>query len=139
MKKVHILLVEDNEGDIVLTVETFKDMKLNNTWEVARDGEQALRVLRNPLPESSYGLPDLILLDINLPRIDGKEFLHQVKKDPVLRKIPVMMLTTSSAQKDIEECLSLKANGYIIKPLDIQKFTEGLLHIPGIQLSLVTE
>ena len=137
IKNVHILLVEDNEGDIVLTVETFKDLRLNNAYSVVRDGEQAIRFLRKEPPYENAITPDLILLDINLPKIDGKELLALLKKDEQLENIPVLMLTTSSAQKDIDEVIQLKANGYITKPLDFFKLMEGIQHLDKFYITLV--
>src|SRR5690554_5579117 len=99
--EIHILLVEDNEGDIVLTKEALSGGKINNRITVARDGEEALNMLRNQGKYKGYERPDLILLDINLPKIDGIEVLTEIKHDPELKSIPVVMLTTSSSEKDI--------------------------------------
>src|SRR3954471_12766495 len=101
MKNIHILLVEDNEGDILLTQEALSDAKIRNKVSVARDGEEAINYLNEALEESEELLPDLILLDINLPKVDGKEVLFYIKNNPGLRKIPVVMLTTSSSHLDI--------------------------------------
>jgi two-component system, chemotaxis family, response regulator Rcp1 len=133
---VHILLVEDNEGDIVLTMETLGDMRLSNTVSVARDGEEALRILKQ-LPSVDHNArPGLILLDINLPRVDGKEILQFLQQHSSLSSIPVIMLTTSSSQKDMEDCVKLGAKGYVIKPLDTEKFIKAIAGTGLFTLSL---
>jgi two-component system, chemotaxis family, response regulator Rcp1 len=115
---VKILLVEDNEGDIFLTKKVFERSGMSNTITVAEDGEAALNLLRED-PELR---PDIILLDINLPRIDGKKVLEEIKNDPLLRTIPVVVLTSSKVEKDILESYHLHANSYIIKPVTLEKF-----------------
>ena len=96
MNEIHILLVEDNEGDIVLTKETFLDARIKNKVSIVRDGEEAINFLNNKVANEIDLLPDLILLDINLPKIDGKEVLQYIKNNDLLKKIPVVILTTSS-------------------------------------------
>jgi CheY-like chemotaxis protein len=135
MKPVQILLVEDNEGDVVLTKETFNDLKLTNVVTVVKDGEEAMRFL-SALTADSENKPGLILLDINLPKIDGKELLVFLKDKAVLRKIPVIVLTTSSSQKDMDECKTEQVLDYIIKPLDTTKFITALLNAPNLNLML---
>lgn len=119
-KPIEILLVEDNEGDIFLTKKVFEKANIKNTITVAEDGEAALQILKSN-PESR---PDLILLDINLPKKDGKQVLEEIKNDPALRTIPVVILTSSKAEKDILESYNLHANSYIIKPVTLDKFGE---------------
>jgi chemotaxis family two-component system response regulator Rcp1 len=123
-KEANILLVEDNEGDIVLTLEAFMEAKINNCIHVVKDGEQALQFLRKEGRFKEAETPDFIFLDINLPKIDGKEVLAEIKKDEVLMKIPVVMLSTSNSEKDIKESFHHRANYYITKPLDFQKLRE---------------
>jgi chemotaxis family two-component system response regulator Rcp1 len=137
MKDVHILLVEDNEGDIVLTQEALSEAKINNKVSVARDGEEAINLLNNALKEPKFLLPDLILLDINLPKIDGKEVLQYIKTTSVLKKIPVVMLTTSSSEQDISFAYSHYANCFISKPVDLNKFFEVVRMIEDFWITLV--
>ncbi|MFP5042705.1 response regulator [Parasediminibacterium sp. JCM 36343] len=121
-KSLDILLVEDNEGDIVLTMEALAEVTLNNPVSVARDGEQALAFLKKEAPYEDTVMPNLILLDINLPRVDGIEVLLFIKKHPALKRIPVIMLTTSNSKNDINEAYSNHANFYITKPVDLDSF-----------------
>jgi CheY-like chemotaxis protein len=137
MKQIHILLVEDNEGDIVLTQETFKDFKMLNTHSVVRDGEEAINYLKKKDEFSTAITPDFIFLDINLPKIDGKEVLSFLKHDEHLCKIPVVMLTTSSSQVDIADTQKNNANGYLIKPLDVNKFLTVLGKLQNFAISIV--
>lgn len=133
MNEIEILLVEDNEGDIILTREAFLDAKINNRISVARDGEEAIIYLNNTI---DHLLPDLILLDINLPRIDGKELLKYIKNHSVFKNIPVVILTTSSSELDIKDAINLDANGFLSKPVDKEKLFEiiGLIDIFSITL-----
>jgi two-component system, chemotaxis family, response regulator Rcp1 len=135
MKPLSILLVEDNDGDVVLTKETFSELKLSNTVNVVRDGEEALRYL-NALATDSANVPGLILLDINLPKVDGKELLAYIKDIVPLNTIPVIVLTTSSSQKDMEECRTPQVLDYIIKPLDAGKFVAALFNSSRLYLTL---
>lgn len=137
MKEVRILLVEDNEGDIVLTMEALREARIHNTVDVARDGEEALRRLRKEGPFAEATIPDMILLDINLPRMDGKELLSIIKNDPVLKIIPVIMLTTSDAEKDVLAAYYNHANCYITKPVDLNKFLEVVQAIKNFWISIV--
>lgn len=136
MQSVNILLVEDNEGDIVLTLEALSDAKIKNQVTVVRDGAEALDYLeeRKPTPQL---LPDLILLDINLPKIDGKEVLQTIKNDHSLKKIPVVMLTTSSSELDITESYNYHANCFITKPVDINKFFNVVRIIEDFWITIV--
>lgn len=133
MKEIHILLVEDNEGDIILTIEALKESKIRNKVSIVKDGEQAI----NRLCQTGAELPDLILMDINLPRINGKEVLAKIKNHDRLKVIPVVMLTTSSAEKDIMESYSNHANCYITKPVDINKFLTVIHSIEDFWLTIV--
>ncbi len=137
IQDLEILLVEDNEGDIRLTIEAFKEAKIRNLIKVVRDGEEALRYLRREGKFSEVQLPDIILLDINLPKIDGKEVLNAIKNDAVLRVIPVIMLTTSSAESDIQESYANHANCYVLKPVDLNKFMDVIRSIEEYWISIV--
>ncbi|MCR6720126.1 MAG: response regulator [Chitinophagaceae bacterium] len=137
MTPVHILLVEDNEGDIVLTLEAFKDGKLKNSIQVVRDGEEALQYLHQQGPYLNATLPDIILLDINLPRMDGKEVLLYIKSHDQFKLIPVVVLTTSSSEKDISDVYASFANCYITKPVDFEKFTKVIRSIEEFWISIV--
>lgn len=137
MSEIHILLVEDNEGDVVLTLEALKEAKLKNKISVVRDGEEAMDFLYRRGRYVSEDLPHLILLDINLPKMDGKEVLIRVKKDPDLKKIPVVVLTTSSSEKDILEAYNNYANCYITKPVDLDKFIDVIHTVEDFWISIV--
>lgn len=137
MKEIHILLVEDNEGDIVLTMEALDDARLHNKISVKKDGAAALDFLFDLSENDIDNLPDLILLDINLPKIDGKEVLNQVKSHEILKKIPVVMLTTSSSELDITEAYKSHANCYITKPVDLNKFFDIVKAIENFWISIV--
>jgi two-component system, chemotaxis family, response regulator Rcp1 len=137
MNEVNILLVEDNEGDIILTTEAFKDMKLENTISIVRDGEEALRFLKKKEEHAAAITPQLILMDINLPGIDGKELLEIIKKDEDLKEIPVVMLTSSSADADISECYDKHVNWYITKPIDYDKYKKVMHEIEAFYVSFV--
>ena len=138
IKPIKILLVEDNEGDIYLTVEAFKEGKFSNHLTVVKDGEEAINYL---LKEGLYAdavTPDLILLDINLPKMDGKEVLRVIKNHEVLRSIPVVILTTSSAEKDIMDSYNGHANCYIVKPVKLESFLSVVNSIENFWISIVT-
>ena len=137
MKEIDILLVEDNEGDIVLTMEALDDARILNKVFVKRDGAEALDYLISTAQDNPRELPDLILLDINLPKIDGKEVLHRIKNHPTLKKIPVVMLTTSSSEVDILESYNNHANCYIIKPVDLNKFFNIVKAIENFWVTIV--
>lgn len=134
---LEILLVEDNEGDIRLTIEAFTEAKIRNQIRVVRDGEQALAYLKKETPYTDVLTPDIILLDINLPKVDGKEVLHVMKNDLLLKSIPVIMLTTSSADSDVQESYANHANSYVIKPVDLNKFMEVIRSIEEYWISIV--
>lgn len=122
MSVIQILLVEDNEGDILLTLEAFKEIKAKNNIAVVKDGEEAIEFLKKEGQYTDSIMPQLILLDINMPKINGIEVLDFIKKDDRLKKIPVIMLTTSSSESDIAACYEKSANCFITKPLDFGKF-----------------
>lgn len=136
-QEIRILLVEDNEGDILLTMKALKDANLHNEIDVVRDGEMALRFLHKQPPFENAGTPGLILLDINLPKIDGKEVLAQIKNDRTLNIIPVVMLTTSNSEIDILESYQHHANCYITKPVDFNKFMKVVQAIKDFWISIV--
>lgn len=136
-QNVEILLVEDNPGDIRLIVEVLKEGKINNNLSVVEDGEEALAYLRR---EGSYQdaiVPDIILLDLNLPKINGTEVLAEIKKDPLLKYIPVIILTTSEAEQDILRAYDLHANCYITKPVNLEQFLTVVRSIENFWLTLV--
>ncbi len=128
VRPVDILLVEDNPGDVRLTKEALKDAKVLNEIFVARDGVEALEFLHRKGRFSKVPLPDLILLDLNLPKKDGREVLAEIKEDPILKHIPVVVLTTSKADEDIVKTYNLHANAYITKPVDLARFAE-IIHV----------
>ncbi len=119
---MHILLVEDNPGDIRLTQEAFKEGEVLKTLHVVKDGVEALNFLRKKGEYADVPTPDIILLDLNLPRKDGREVLAEVKSDDLLRFIPVIVLTTSDSDQDITKAYSLYANCFITKPVDLEQF-----------------
>lgn len=124
-RPAEILLVEDNPGDARLTFEALKSSGTStNHIHHVNDGEQALRFLRKQAPYTSVPTPDVVLLDLNLPRKNGREVLTDVKADPTLRSIPIVVLTTSSARDDINSCYALGANAYIVKPVEFDRFLD---------------
>jgi two-component system, chemotaxis family, response regulator Rcp1 len=137
-RPIEILLVEDNPGDVRLTMEGLNEGKVRNNLNVARDGVEAMRFLRR---EGEYGdavRPDLILLDLNLPRKDGREVLADIKADPDLKTIPVVVLTTSMAEQDVLHSYQLQANCYITKPVDLEQFITVVRSIEDFWLTIVT-
>ena len=137
MQDVHILLVDDNEGDILLTKEALAEARIINKISVAYDGIEAIRFLRKEAPFEGGETPDLILLDINLPMMDGTEVLSVIKNDAGLRRIPVIMLTTSSSEKDILTSYNNHANCYITKPVDLEQFMCVVRTIEDFWISIV--
>ena len=135
MQQIHILLVDDNEGDILLTKEALADARIVNKISIAYDGIAAINFLRKTAQTPS--MPDLILLDINLPKMDGTEVLALIKNDPELKRIPVIMLTTSSAEKDILASYDNYANCYITKPVDLDRFMDVVRTIEDFWISIV--
>ena len=136
---IEILLVEDSESDVVLTQALFKDAKVINNLSVARDGEEALRRVRLEGEHRDAPRPDLILLDLNLPRKDGREVLRELKQspDPELRRIPVVVLTTSVLERDVLAAYEQHANAYIAKPIDLDQFASVVNAIEAFWLSVV--
>lgn len=134
---IEILLVEDNPGDVRLTLEVFKDGRFNNKLNVVSDGVQALAYLRRESPYEDAAPQDLILLDLNLPKKSGREVLAEIKGDSLLRKIPVVVLTTSAAEMDILDAYDLHANCYITKPVDLEQFERVIRSIEDFWLALV--
>jgi len=135
--QVNILLVEDSPGDVRLTIEALADAKISNDISVASDGVEALEFLRNEGDFVDAVRPDLILLDLNMPRMDGRELLGIIKDDDDLRHIPVVVLTTSQSEKDILESYDLRANCYITKPVDLDQFLVVVNSIQEFWLSIV--
>lgn len=138
MKNAHILLVEDNEGDILLTQEVFKTSGFSHPISIARDGEEALDFLYQRNKLSGAERPDLILMDINIPKINGKEVLTMIKKDNDLKTIPVIMLSTSSDDKDILESYRNHANCFITKPINFDEFSKAVVEIKNFWFNLAT-
>ena len=136
-RPIEILLVEDNPGDVRLTQEVFREGRLANQLHIARDGVEALALLHREAPHAQAVRPDLILLDLNLPRKDGRELLAEIKTDPALRQIPVIILTTSSADQDILKAYDLHANCYLTKPVDLEEFIRVVRSIEDFWLALV--
>ncbi|MGK7391962.1 MAG: response regulator [Candidatus Cyclobacteriaceae bacterium M2_1C_046] len=137
MKKVHILLVEDNEGDIVLTTEALQEGKIANSIAVARDGSEALRYLEKKDNFAKELTPDIILLDVNLPKMNGHELLKIIKTNDSLKHIPVVMLTTSSSEADVIKSYQNYANCYITKPVDVSNFLDVVTTIEDFWISIV--
>lgn len=137
-RPVEILLVEDNPGDVRLTVEALREGKVRNNLNVAADGVEALAYLRREGRYAGASRPDLILLDLNLPRKDGREVLAEIKEDDELKTIPVVVLTTSSAEQDVLRSYDLHANCYITKPVDLEQFITVVKSIRQFWLTIVT-
>ena len=136
-RPIEILLVEDNPGDARLTLEAFKEAKVINNFTVMVDGVEALAYLRRQGAYANATRPDLILLDLNLPRKDGREVLAEIKADEHLMKIPVVVLTTSDAEEDIAKAYSRHANCYITKPVNLDQFLHVVQSIESFWLALV--
>lgn len=134
---ISILLVEDNPGDVRLIQEIFQDGKIFNKLEVARDGEQALNYLHRQGIYQDAPVPDLILLDLNLPKKNGNEVLEEIKADENLRRIPVIILTASKAEEDIARAYDHYANCYLTKPIDLNQFINVVQEIKTFWLSIV--
>lgn len=138
MNPAHILMVEDNEGDVLLTRLALKDNKILIQLDVVGDGVEAMEFLRRQGRFAEAHRPDLILLDLNLPRMDGKEVLAEIKADPELRRIPIVVLTGSSAESDLLRAYDLHANCYVVKPLGAEEFGAIVRSIPTFWLSVVS-
>ncbi|MFI6172044.1 response regulator [Nocardia sp. NPDC051052] len=134
---IDILLVEDDPGDELMTREAFEDNKIGNTLHVAHDGQEALDFLYQQGEHEGAPRPDLILLDLNLPRYDGRQVLERIKADPELAHIPVVVLTTSAAEEDILRSYKLHANAYVTKPVDLDQFVAAIKHIDDFFVQVV--
>ena len=134
---IEILLVEDNPGDVRLTKEALKEARVRNHLHVARDGAEAMSFLRREGPHAGAPRPDLVLLDLNLPKRNGREVLADIKGDPSLQHIPVVILTTSQAEQDIFESYRLRANAYVTKPVDLEQFLKVVSAIEQFWLEIV--
>jgi chemotaxis family two-component system response regulator Rcp1 len=132
-----LLLVEDNPGDVRLTMEALKEAKVINNLNVVRDGEEAMAVLRRQGKYADAPRPDLVLLDLNLPKKGGLEVLAEIKQDPDLKQIPVVVLTTSQAEQDILRTYELHANCYIVKPVDLNQFVSVVQSVENFWLAVV--
>ncbi|GAA4431142.1 response regulator [Actinokineospora soli] len=137
LKAIDVLLVEDDEGDVLMTREAFEHYKIRNELHVVRDGEQAVKFLRREGNFADAPRPDLILLDLNLPRFDGRQVLAEIKSDAALRSIPVVVLTTSEAEEDIVRSYELHANAYVTKPVDFDRFIEVIRKIDEFFVTVV--
>lgn len=136
-KTLNILLIEDNPGDILLTEEAFEESNFKAVINVARNGEEALNILNKNQGFKDIKTPDIILLDLNLPKINGHEVLNKIKQNKELRKIPVIILTSSAADEDILKSYDSYASGYIVKPVDIEKFAKVVATIEDFWFSTV--
>ena len=136
-KPIAVLLVEDDPGDVVLVTEAFEHNKVSNRLHTVSDGVEALQFLRQESPYEDAPVPDLVLLDLNLPRKDGREVLAEVKEDERLRRIPVVVLTTSKAEEDVLRSYDLHANAYVTKPVDFDRFIEVVRQIDEFFISVV--
>ena len=132
---VNILLIEDNPGDVRLTQEAFKEGNIEIKLDVVMDGVEAIKYLKKEMPYKLANTPDLVLLDLNLPKKDGREVLHEIKTDNNLKRIPVVVLTTSNAQQDILKSYNLHVNCYVNKPVDFDKFFDIIQKIEDFWLS----
>ena len=137
-RAIEILMVEDNPGDVRLTREALKDAKVLVALNVATDGDEALKYLRRQPPHEAATRPDLVLLDLNLPKRDGREVLAAIKSDDSLKRIPVVILTTSRAEEDVMRAYQLNVNCYVTKPVDFEQFTRIVQAIEDFWLTIVT-
>jgi CheY-like chemotaxis protein len=137
-RPVEVLLVEDNPGDVRLTQEAFKDGRVFVNLTVAMDGVEAIDILRHKGVHNDKPRPDLILLDLNLPKKNGREVLEEIKADDDLKRIPVIVMTTSKAEQDIHRAYNLNANCYVTKPVDLDEFLNVVKSIEDFWLTIVT-
>jgi two-component system, chemotaxis family, response regulator Rcp1 len=137
-KPAHVLLVDDNPGDVRLMQEALRECRLDLCLTVAGDGEEALQILKHRAPNAPARKPDLILLDLNLPGRNGKEVLLEIKTDPELQHIPVIVMTTSRAEQDVRRVYNLNANCYITKPLDLDEFLHVVRSIENFWFRVAT-
>jgi chemotaxis family two-component system response regulator Rcp1 len=136
-RSINVLLVEDNPGDVRLTLEALKENRLHSNIHVAKDGEEAMAFLHQEESYTDAPRPDLVLLDLNLPRKDGREVLAEIKGDPDLKRIPVVILTTSQAEEDILRTYNLHANCYVTKPVDLDQFIKVVQAIKEFWFTIV--
>ena len=136
-KEIDVLLVEDDPGDVLMTREAFEENKVANRLAVVSDGESAMTYLRKEGRYADAPTPDLVLLDLNLPRMDGREVLAAMKSDDNLRSIPVVVLTTSEAEEDVLRSYALHANAYVTKPVDFQRFIDVVRQIDDFFVQVV--
>jgi two-component system, chemotaxis family, response regulator Rcp1 len=136
-RPAELLLVEDNPGDVRLTMEALKEAKVINNLSVVKDGEEAMAVLRRQGKYANAPRPDLVLLDLNLPKKGGLEVLAEIKQDPDLKQIPVVVLTTSQAEQDVLRTYELHANCYIVKPVDLNQFVSVVQSVENFWLAVV--
>jgi CheY-like chemotaxis protein len=134
---IQILLVEDNPGDVRLTVEALRDAKVANELHVVGNGEEAIAFLRQQGKHVDAPRPDIVLLDLNLPRLDGRDVLSDIKSDPDLATIPIIVLTSSTAEADIQRSYELHANCFISKPVDFSEFLSAVRSLEGFWLKIV--
>ena len=137
VQPIEILLVEDNLGDARLIMETMKEGKIQNSLHLAKDGQKALDYLRTCLTEGGPDLPGLVLMDLNLPRMDGWELLQSIKGDPDLKHLPVIILTSSESEKDIRKSYELAANCYLTKPVELRAFMQVVMSVEAFWCSIV--
>jgi CheY-like chemotaxis protein len=136
-RPIDVLLIEDDPGDELITREAFEHNKISNTLHVAHDGQEGLDFLYRREPYTDAPRPDLILLDLNLPKYDGRQLLETIKSDPELNHIPVVVLTTSSAEEDILRSYKLHANAYVTKPVDLDQFMNAVRQIDEFFVQVV--
>ena len=136
-RQIEVLLVEDDPGDVMMTREAFQDYKVHNQLHVVSDGAEAMAFLRQEGEYAGHPRPDLVLLDLNLPRMDGRQVLESIKSDPELASIPVVVLTTSENEDDVLRSYSLHANAYVTKPVDFQRFIEVIRQIDDFFVTVV--
>jgi CheY-like chemotaxis protein len=136
-RQIEVLLVEDDPGDVLMTREAFEDHKVQNQLHVVNDGVEAMAFLRREGEHADAPRPDLVLLDLNLPRMDGREVLNAIKSDPDLASIPVVILTTSEAEEDVLRSYSLHANAYVTKPVDFDRFIKVVRQIDDFFVTVV--
>ena len=137
MESVHILLVEDNEGDVLLTTEALEERRISNKISVVRDGKQAIDFLNQKAQYAEAELPGIVLLDINLPKKNGHEVLESIRSSARLKHIPVIILTTSSSEKDVNEAYKNYANGFLTKPIEVDDFLSAMLKMEEFSISIV--
>lgn len=134
---IDILLVEDDPGDVLMTTEALQDGKILHTLHVVNNGEDAVAFMERTGSYAEAPRPDIVLLDLNLPRLDGREVLARIKSDPDLRRIPVVILTTSEAEEDVLRSYDLHANAYVTKPVDFDRFVAVVQQVPEFFMSVV--